>query len=121
VPDKGAIRRLAAALGRRKVPSKVTHGGKDYVCYLLNAEQAEYCETHRKGGRDAIELDVDYDKRVPREVLVAGGDAKIADIVKAKELLDQADNDFEKAKGLYRKYIIAEKDISFRNTDTLPF
>jgi hypothetical protein len=121
VPDKGAIRRLAAALGRRKVPAKVTHGGKDYICYLLNAEQAEYCETHRKGGRDAIELDVDYDKRVPREVLVAGGDAKIADIVKAKELLDQADNDFEKAKGLYRKYIIAEKDISFRNTDTLPF
>jgi hypothetical protein len=77
--------------------------------------------SYRKGGRDAIELDVDYDKRVPREVLIAGGDAKIADIVKAKELLEQAGNDYEKAQNLYRKYIIAEKDISFRNTDTLPF
>ena len=76
-----------------------------------------YCNV----GMVAIELDVEYDKRVPREVLIAGGDAKIADIVKAKELLEQAGNDYEKAQNLYRKYIIAEKDISFRNTDTLPF
>jgi hypothetical protein len=41
--------------------------------------------------------------------------------VKSKELLEQAGNDYEKAQNLYRKYIIAEKDISFKNTDTLPF
>jgi hypothetical protein len=54
---------------------------------------------------EVIELDVDYDKRVPREVLIAGDDAKIADIVKAKEILKEANNDFEKAQSLYRKYI----------------
>jgi hypothetical protein len=70
---------------------------------------------------EAIELDVDYDKRVPREVLIAGDDAKIADIVKAKEILKEANNDFEKAQSLYRKYITEEKDISFTNSDTLPF
>jgi hypothetical protein len=31
----------------------------------------------------AIELDVEYDKKVLREVLIAGDDAKVADIVKA--------------------------------------
>jgi hypothetical protein len=54
---------------------------------------------------EAIELDVDYDKRELREVLIAGDDAKIADIVKAKEILKEANNDFEKAQSLYRKYI----------------
>jgi hypothetical protein len=77
--------------------------------------------SYRKGGRDAIELDVDYDKRVPREVLIAGDDAKIADIVKAKELLDKCGGDFNAASRNYQKYITDEKDISFRNTDTLPF
>jgi hypothetical protein len=54
-------------------------------------------------------------------VLIAGDDAKIADIVKAKEFLREASNDFEKAQYLYRKYITEEKDISFTNRDTLPF
>jgi hypothetical protein len=59
--------------------------------------------SYRKGGRDAIELDVDYDKRVPREVLIAGDDAKIADIVKAKEILGQCDGDFNAASRNYQK------------------
>ena len=61
--------------------------------------------SYRKGGRDAIELDVDYDKRVPREVLIAGDDAKVADIVKAKELLDKCGGDFNAATREYQKYM----------------
>jgi hypothetical protein len=38
-----------------------------------------YCNV----GMVAIELDVEYDKKVLREVLIAGDDAKVADIVKA--------------------------------------
>jgi hypothetical protein len=118
IGDRNAIGRLSKALGRRNIPSRPTHSGKEYTCYLMNAEQAEYVEKHRDSQRV---LDRDYDIFIPREVLIAGDDAKIADIVKAKELLDKCGGDFNAASRNYQKYITEEKDISFRNTDTLPF
>lgn len=39
---------------------------------------------------EAIEPDVEYDKKVPREVLIAGSDAKVVNIVKAA-LFDRLD------------------------------
>ena len=52
---------------------------------------------------------------------IAGDDAKIADIYKAREFLAQTDGKMEEAQKLYNKYIKENRDINFTNEGTLPF
>jgi hypothetical protein len=116
--DRASKSRLARALARRGFESKRTHSGNQYFCYLLNAEQWGYIEQARNPD---VLMDLDYDKLVPREILIAGTDAKIEDIRKAKGILGDVHNDFEKAQSEYSKYITKDKNISNINFDDLPF
>ena len=118
VIDKAAQIRMGKALARRNFQYIKDRNKKLYECYLLTAEQAEYCVQHKS---TTTYLDVLFDKFVAKEILLAGDDAKIADICKAREFLDQTDGKMEEAQKLYNKYIKENRDINFTNEGTLPF
>ena len=100
--DKSAISLLAKALKRRKIPFESCRNGSEFCCYILTAEQAEYIEQHRDPTKV---LDLEYDKYVPLEILLAHREATIRDLCKADEILIHSDEDFEKAKQMYNDYL----------------
>jgi len=102
VIDKAAQIRMGKALARRNFQYKKDRNGKLYECYLLTAEQAEYCVQYKS---TTTYLDVLFDKFVAKEILLAGDNAKIADICKAREFLDQTDGKFKEAQKIYNEYI----------------
>ena len=118
VIDKAAQIRMGKALARRNFQYKRDRNKKLYECYLLTAEQAEYCVQYKSA---TTYLDVLFDKFVAKEILLAGDNAKIADIYKAREFLDQTDGRMEEAQKLYNKYIKESRDISCVNDGMLPF
>ena len=118
VVNKAAEIRMGKAMARRGFEYFMEHNHKVYYCYILNAEQAEYIAQHRN---NSDYIDLNFDRDVPREVLIAGGNAKIADICKARELLNQAEGDFKEAQRLYDTYIKEDREIKFTNDNTLPF
>ncbi len=85
---------------------------------MLTARQAEYCVLHKS---TTTYLDVLFDKFVAKEILLAGDSAKIADIYKARECLDQVDGNFKEAQKLYNEYIRNERGINLTNDNLLPF
>ncbi|NLI35857.1 MAG: hypothetical protein GX416_05020 [Bacteroidales bacterium] len=87
-------------------------------CYLLTAEQAEYCVQHKS---TTTYLDVLFDKYVAKEILIVGDNAKIVDICKAREFLDRVDGNFKEAQKLYNEYIRNERGINLTNDNLLPF
>ena len=109
---------MGKMLARKEFPFVKTRKSKDYYCYLLTAEQAEYCVQYKS---TTTYLDVLFDKFVPKEILVAGDNAKIADICKAREFLDQTDGKFKEAQKLYDEYIRNEREINLTNDSLLPF
>jgi len=118
VIDKAAQIRMGKMLARKEFPFVKTRKSKDYYCHLLTAEQAEYCVQYKSA---TTYLDVLFDKYVAKEILVAGDDAKIADICKAREFLDQTDGNFKEAQTLYNKYTRNEREINLTNDNLLPF
>jgi len=118
VIDKAAQIRMGKALARRNFQYIKDRNKKLYECYLLTAEQAEYCVQYKS---TTTYLDVLFDKFVPKEILLAGDSAKIADIYKARECLDQTNGKKEEAQILYNKYIKEKSDINFTNEGSLPF
>ena len=61
------------------------------------------------------------DVNVPREVLIAGENAKMADMEAARKMLDETDGKMEKAEQLYVKYLRENKEINYTKRDELPF
>ena len=118
VIDKATSARMGKMLARKEYPFIKTRKSKGYYCHLLTAEQAEYCVQYKS---TTTYLDVLFNKFVAKEILLAGDDAKIADICKAREFLDQTDGKMEEAQKLYNKYIKENRDINFTNEGTLPF
>jgi Predicted P-loop ATPase and inactivated derivatives len=118
VIDKAAQIRMGKMLARKEYPFVKTRKSKDYYCHLLTTEQAEYCVQYKS---TTTYLDVLFDKFVPKEILVAGDNAKIADICKAREFLDQTDGKFKEAQKLYDEYIRNERGINLTNDSLLPF
>jgi len=123
--DRPAKSRLAKALARKGYEYHNKHNVNHYTCHLLTAEQWGYIDKYRNPN---VLIDLEFDKFVPREILIAGDNAVISDICKAKEILNSVDGDFEKAQRLYDKYIADDKDLSFlnkgnslTNENTLPF
>jgi len=104
--DKSAISLLTKALKRRKIPFESHHNGSNFCCYVLTAEQAEYIEQQRDSTQV---LDLEYDKYVPLEILLAHREATIRDLYKANEILIHSDEDFEKAKQMYHDYLSYER------------
>jgi predicted P-loop ATPase len=118
VIDKAAEIRMGKALARRGIEFVRGRNSKEYECHILTAEQAEYIAQHKDMNRY---IDIDFEVNVPREILIAGDDAKIADICKAREFLDQTGGDFKEAQRLYDAYIKDDREIKYTNNDTLPF
>ena len=118
VIDKATSARMGKMLARKEYPFVKTRKSKDYYCHLLTAEQAEYCVQHKS---TTTYLDVLFDKFVAKEILLAGDSAKIADIYKARECLDQVDGNFKEAQKLYNEYIRNERGINLTNDNLLPF
>ena len=109
---------MGKALARKNYEYYSEHSKKMYYCYIMNAEQAEYVIQNRES--DGY-IDLSFDKFVPREILIAGDSAKIADICKAREFLDQTDGDFKEAQRLYDAYIKDDREIKYTNEGQLPF
>lgn len=118
VIDKAAQIRMGKALARRNFQYIKDRNKKLYECYLLTAEQAEYCVQYKSA---TTYLDVLFDKFVAKEILLAGDNAKIADICKAREFLDQVDGNFKEAQKLYDEYIRNERGINLTKDNLLPF
>ena len=118
VIDKPAQIRMGKALARKNYEYYSEHSKKMYYCYIMNAEQAEYVIQNRES--DGY-IDLSFDKFVPREILIAGDNAKIADIRKAREFLDQTGGKVEEAQMLYDRYIKDDREIKYTNEGTLPF
>jgi len=118
VIDKAASTRMGKMLARKEYPFVKTRKSKDYYCHLLTAEQLEYSTQHKD---TSTYLDLVFDKYVAKEILIAGDNAKIADICKVREFLDQVDGKMEEAQILYNKYIKESRDINFANDGMLPF
>ncbi|NLI37562.1 MAG: hypothetical protein GX416_13770, partial [Bacteroidales bacterium] len=72
--DKSAIVLLTKALKRRKIPFESCRNGSHFCCYVLTAEQAEYIGQQRDSTQV---LDLEYDKYVPLEILLAHREATI--------------------------------------------
>ena len=109
---------MGKMLARKEYPFVKTRKSKDYYCHLLTAEQLEYSTQHKD---TSTYLDLVFDKYVAKEILIAGDNAKIADICKVREFLDQVDGKMEEAQILYNKYIKESRDINFANDGMLPF
>ncbi len=118
VIDKMAQIRMGKALARKNYEYHSEHNVKMYYCYVMNAEQAEYVIQNR--GSEGY-IDLSFDKFIPREILIAGDSAKIADICKAREFLDQTGGKMEQAQILYDRYIKDEREIKYTNEGTLSF
>ena len=109
---------MGKALARKNFEYEQGRKNKEYPCYILNAEQAEYIAESRSN--DSY-IDLTYDKFVPREILIAGDNAKISDIYKAREFLDQTDGKMEEAQILYNRFIKDDREIKYTNDGKLPF
>lgn len=118
VIDKAASARMGKMLARKEYPFVKTRKSKEYYCHLLTAEQLEYSTQYKD---TSTYMDLNFDKFVAKEILIAGDSAKIADICKAREFLDQTDGKMEEAQKLYNKYIKESRDLSFANDEMLPF
>ena len=109
---------MGKALARKNFEYEQGRKTKEYPCYILNAEQAEYIAESRS---NESYIDLTYDKFVPREILIAGDNAKISDIYKAREFLDQTDGKMEEAQILYNRFIKDDREIKYTNDGKLPF
>jgi len=69
-------------------------------------ERVEYIEQQRDSTQV---LDLEYDKYVPLEILLAHREATISDLYKANEILIHSDEDFEKAKQMYNDDLSCER------------
>jgi len=118
VIDKAASARMGKMLARKEYPFVKTRKSKEYYCHLLTAEQLEYSTQYKD---TTTYMDLNFDKFVAKEILIAGDNAKIADICKAREFLDQANGKMEEAQALYNRYRKENSDINFTNEGTLPF
>jgi hypothetical protein len=118
VIDNNSSARMGKALSRKGYEFEQGRKCKEFYCYILTAEQVEYIEQHKDTDRY---IDIDFEVNVPREILIAGDDAKVRDICKAREFLDQTGGDFKEAQRLYDAYIKDDREIKYTNNDTLPF
>jgi hypothetical protein len=115
--DRLSSTNLTYALKRRRIPTTRKHSGNLYNCYLMSESQAEYVSKYRK---DAY-LDLMFDKYVPREVMMAGPNGTEGDFLKAKEFLEQTDNDYTKALRMYSEYMTIGGEDNHTSTGNLPF
>jgi hypothetical protein len=118
VIDKAAEIRMGKSLARKGFEFVRGRKSKEYECHILTAEQAEYIAQHKDTN---LYIDIDFEVNVPREILIAGDDAKITDICKAREFLDQTGGKMEEAQIIYNRYIKDDREIKYTNNDTLPF
>jgi hypothetical protein len=108
VIDRGAINRMTKALGRENIEYQRRHQGSLYFCYLLTPNHVAYIKKYRTPGN----LDVNFDKFVPREIIIAGEDGDMANICKARKFLEECEGNMAKAEKKYSEYITEYKDLS---------
>ncbi len=93
---------VTKAMGRRGYYPIKTHDGNLFECCLLTQEQVDYIAKYRDASKV---LDVEYDKMMPRELLIADQYASEENMLLAKKCLDEAVGDMKEATLLYQKKI----------------
>ena len=87
-------------MGRRNYCQIKKHNLNVFECYLLTEEQVNYIDKYR----DATKVfDEEYDRVVPRELLIADQHASEENMLLAKQCLEEADGDMKIATQKYKK------------------
>jgi hypothetical protein len=109
---------ISKAMGRRNYCQIKKHNLNVFECYLLTEEQVNYIDKYR----DATKVfDEEYDRDVPRELLIADQHASEENMLLAKQCLEEADGDMKIATLKYKKLISLDGIADDDRRGELPF